>query len=209
VSGRFGLRATPGGLGTPAFGDDGEVIRISGDSLVREIGARRTQISLQGATLRDLAAFVAVDLDTPFSVGEDAPPLGDPDAPVHVEGRTTHIVAEWYDLAWRVLDDIVAGMPPSAEPATIQIWPEHFDAATHVGVPSGERVNLGFSPGDRYEPEPYLYVGPWSAKRPGDPDYWNAPFGALRRASEVVAAADRFVACREFFAAGVRNASED
>jgi hypothetical protein len=33
MTGRFGLRPTPGGLGTPLFGE-GEVVRISGDVLV-------------------------------------------------------------------------------------------------------------------------------------------------------------------------------
>ena len=30
VSGRFGLRASPGGFATPAFGDGPEVVRIAG-----------------------------------------------------------------------------------------------------------------------------------------------------------------------------------
>ncbi len=37
VTGRFGLRATPGGFGTPAFGPDEEVLRIAGDRLVRPV----------------------------------------------------------------------------------------------------------------------------------------------------------------------------
>ena len=47
------------------------------------------------------------------------------------------------------------------------------------------RANLGASPGDAYEPEPYLYVGPWGPERPGDPGYWNAPFGAVLRRGEL------------------------
>lgn len=34
------------------------------------------------------------------------------------------------------------------------------------------------APGDSYHPEPYLYVAPWEAERPGDVAYWNAPFGS-------------------------------
>ena len=30
-------------------------------------------------------------------------------------------------------------------------------------------VSLGASPGDGFEPDPYLYVGPQNAERPGDP----------------------------------------
>jgi hypothetical protein len=33
---------------------------------------------------------------------------------------------------------------------------------------------------------PYLYVGPWTEDRPGDAAYWNAPFGAVLRATDVV-----------------------
>ena len=36
LSGKFGLRATPGGIGTPAFGPEHEVVRITGTTLVRE-----------------------------------------------------------------------------------------------------------------------------------------------------------------------------
>lgn len=69
--------------------------------------------------------------------------------------------------------------------ATIQLWPEHFDAATTVTLPSMEPVDLGFSPGDGFESEPYLSVGPWGAARPGDPRFWNVPFGSMRRHSDV------------------------
>src|ERR1700681_728517 len=76
VSGRFGLRAGPAGIATPSFGDAPETIRISGVVLVREVGGTSTRTSIQGSTLRDLAGFVDVDLDEPFSCGADAPPLG-------------------------------------------------------------------------------------------------------------------------------------
>lgn len=41
--------------------------------------------------------------------------------------------------------------------------------------------------GDDAEPQPYAYVGPWSADRPGDPDYWNASFGSVLPYRAVVA----------------------
>ena len=46
-------------------------------------------------------------------------------------------------------------------------------------------MNLGFSPGDAFSDEPYVYVGPWGAARPGAAGYWNAPFGAVLTRSEV------------------------
>ena len=64
VSGRFGLRATPGGIGTPAFGspDALEVVRTAGTSLVHELGGQLRVVPMAGATLADLAALVDVDL---------------------------------------------------------------------------------------------------------------------------------------------------
>jgi hypothetical protein len=66
-----------------------------------------------------------------------------------------------------------------------RLWPEHFDLAVEAGLGGGDRVNLGGSPGDGFSAEPYVYVGPWSSARPGDPAFWNAPFGAVRTRGEL------------------------
>ncbi len=42
----------------------------------------------------------------------------------------------------------------------------------------------------RFHAEPYLYVGPWGPERPGDPAYWNAPFGAILPHARLRAADD-------------------
>jgi hypothetical protein len=62
-------------------------------------------------------------------------------------------------------------------------------------------VNYGVSPGDGFLPEPYAYVGPWT---PREGEFWNAPFGAVRRASELADAGE----VAAFFAAG-RAAAAD
>ena len=110
-------------------------------------------------------------------------------------------------MCWQVLDQVGAGLPAQAAPVTIQLWPEHFDAATNVGLASGERVNLGFSPGDDFEAEPYAYVGPWSRQRPGDPAFWNAPFGAVLLWSEAHASAEPAQLCRRFLLTGLGQLS--
>jgi hypothetical protein len=69
----------------------------------------------------------------------------------------------------------------------VSLWPEHFDVAFDAATRPGERVNLGGSSGDGYSDEPYLYVGPFSDARPGDAGFWNAPFGATRTRSELLA----------------------
>jgi hypothetical protein len=207
VSGRFGLRAAPGGITTPTFGDDPETVRISGVTLVREVGGTTARIPINGSTLRQLAGFVQVDLDHPFSCGDDTPPLGPLDTPFELAPAIVTEIADWFALAWRVLDDVLAALPSPSEVATIQLWPEHFDAATTVTLPSRGPVNLGFSPGDGFESEPYLYVGPWGTERPGDPSFWNVPFGAARRRSQIQDLDDPTESCRRFLTDGLRLAT--
>ena len=63
-------------------------------------------------------------------------------------------------------------------------------------MPGGAGLNVGFSPGDTFSDEPYAYVGPHDMAGRDDP-FWNAPFGAVRTASELAgdpAAADAFIA---------------
>jgi hypothetical protein len=198
VSGRFGLRATPGGFGTPAFGVGPESVRVAGTTVVREAGGDATYLSITGSTLRELAEFVDTDVSTAFSVGEEGPEVGDADSPLALDPASTERLAMWFALGWQVLDTVIAGLGASAQAATVQLWPEHFDAGTNVALASGARVNLGASPGDDTSAEPYLYVGPWGPERPGDRSYWNAPFGALRTWSamahdDVVGEGVRFV----------------
>jgi hypothetical protein len=198
VTGRFGLRVTPGGFGTPLFGDD-EVLRIGGATLLRERRVDDRAVTathaLDGATLRALAGFVDVDLDPEFSVGRDTPDLGNPDAPLGVDSTSIAVMAEWFERGAEAVDRAVTALGPDGDAAVAQIWPEHFDVGTDVAV-GGGRANLGVSPGDGFSAEPYLYVGPRSAERPGDAAYWNAAFGALATWSEIgdADAADAFFA---------------
>lgn len=198
ISGRFGLRATPGGIGTPAFGpsDALEIVRTSGTSLVHEIGGRVQVLPMEGATLADLATVVDIDLTADFTVGKDTPDVGDADAPLQLDPDVVAGLADWYDLGWRALD--IIGLT-AASPAPIQLWPEHFDASCLLatGPESDDRCDIGVSPGDHHHDEPYLYVGPWAARRPGDPAYWNATFGAVLPRSNVSSVADAVAFYRE------------
>ena len=203
VSGRFGLRASPGGIATPAFGSDIECIRIAGTMLVRETGGLAALTPVPGSTLRALAKFAGSDIDTEFSCGKDTPPVGDPDEAVSLDALHLESIVRWFDLGARVLDLVLGALPPSAEPATAQLWPEHFDIGTNVALTSGDRVNLGCSPGDGFEARPYLYVGPWTASRPGDPSYWNAPFGAVLRADQILSVPNPLDSAVRFMRAGL------
>jgi len=73
---------------------------------------------------------------------------------------------------------------PSMQVATPLI---SISLAIEAQATAERRVNLGGSPGDGSCDEPYLYVGPWTADRPGDPEFWNADFGAMRTRTQLAA----------------------
>ncbi len=190
VSGHFGLRASPGGIGTPAFGPEPETLRVTPACLVREVGNESRGLALAGATLASLAAFAGTDLGGEFSAGNDMPETGPIDEPLELDATELADLFSWFDLGWRVLDEVMAERTGECATATIQLWPEHFDVGTSLAFGPGDGVNLGFSPGDGISDEAYIYVGPWSEARPGPSSYWNAPFGAILPRSRVPGADD-------------------
>lgn len=185
VSGHFGLRASPRGLATPAFGPEPEVVRVAGPDLIREVGAESSRVPMDGATLSQLAAFAAADLTSDYSAGPSAPAAGALDEPLHLDADALDVLYAWIELGSKALDVVTSGSGAAATWSTIQLWPEHFDVGTTLDLGSGRGVNLGFSPGDAFSEEPYAYVGPWGDERPGEPGYWNAPFGAVQPRSAV------------------------
>ena len=94
------------------------------------------------------------------------------------------------------------GAPDLDHPTAAQLWPEHFDIGLSATTPTGG-VNLGASPGDAGVAEPYLYVAPWTGHRPGDPDFWNAPYGAVVTRSVLAASDDPGPAAVAFLTRGV------
>jgi hypothetical protein len=199
VTGRFGLRPSPGGLATPAFGppEAVEVVRIWGATLVVERGGAARHEAL--TTLGRAAEVVGVDLAAPFSVGHDTPALVDPDARLRVDGPAARLLGDWWAFGAGLIDGVCtargdAGTPLVRGATTAQLWPEHFDhAATVTVVGDGDEpvsANVGASPGDDGEPLPYLYVGPHGPERPGADGYWNAPFGAVLRRSALAGLPD-------------------
>jgi hypothetical protein len=209
ATGRFGLRVTPGGFGTPEYGPELARVRVSGGLLVRETGgtdgATNAALAIDGSSLADLAALARVDLAADLDVGHDTPPLGDVTTLFVVDATAAATLASWYALTAMALDSVVATSSPDASPTAVQLWPEHFDAALDLAAAPGRRANLGGSPGDSFHADPYLYVGPWTGDRPGDPDYWNAPFGATLGYAQLAVADDPVAAAAAFFRRGLEQ----
>jgi hypothetical protein len=184
VTGRIGLRSTPGGFGTPLFGDD-EQLRIDGVSLVRRRGGATEVTGI--TTLAAAAAFAGVTLSEDPGVGSDLPGLGDPDAPLPVSALGAAALGAWYAFSTSVLEEFGAELSAGGlDCSEVQLWPEHFDLACNV-----EGANFGCSPGDSFSAEPYVYVGPWKTDGLPDGDFWNAPFGAVLGYKELLGAEDQ------------------
>jgi hypothetical protein len=130
-----------------------------------------------------------------FRAGDDARREAldvDPDAAARLAGL--------YAFAAAMLETLAAGASDEDAPTPAWIWPEHFDIAVELGSErEGRRANYGFSPGDEHHPEPYAYVGPWTADVAGD--LWQATGfrGAELSYAELLAAPDQRAAALEFF----------
>ncbi len=209
ATGRFGLRAVVGGFGTPEFGDDVVRVRVSGALIVRETGgadgATSAAMSIDGASLTELAALAKVDLDADLDVGHDTPPLGDAAEVLSADTAAATVLASWYGVVATALDRVIEQLPADASPTMIQLWPEHFDVALDAAATADRRANLGGSPGDGFQAQPYAYVGPWTEDRPGDKSFWNAPFGAVLVYDDLVGDADPVAALTAFFLDGIRR----
>jgi hypothetical protein len=144
------LEVTPGGFGTPEL-PDGRRLRVDGTDLVLadpngdEVRAPIRSVS-EAAGFADLA-----------DSSRDA-------AMLEIDPAAARFLGGFYALADNALrrfrDEVAAD-----DPSPIRLWPEHFDVAFEAGAEAaGLRANYGASPGDDDHPEPYLYLGPWSAR---------------------------------------------
>jgi hypothetical protein len=167
---RMGLRATPGGFGTPEF--EGRVARVEGDLLVLESeGSIATQTI---TTIRSATDFLGIDYEEAWYPSfRDPLSPADPDAELSLDIDGVKVVAEWFEFGYQVLNRLQGYGTADDDVSEVQIWPEHFDAATEIGAEGrGQRASYGASPGDVAHPEPYLYVSAWG-KIDRSNHYWN------------------------------------
>jgi hypothetical protein len=121
-----------------------------------------------------------------------------------VDIAAARVLGDFYGFACSVLEQLRA-YEYDGEPTLVRLWPEHFDIAFELGSEAdGKRANFGASPGDADHDEPYIYVGPWSAKVSGE--LWNATGfpGAELRYSELLEAEDQRRAALDFMRARYR-----
>ena len=212
VTGHFALMALPGGFGTPQFGPDRQRVRVVGGSLFIESvvdGRATTRIeTLAGSTVTSLCAAIGFEPDPALHVGHDTPALGDPDEVLIVDPGAVTSLDEWYQLGQRALDIAISSLP-DPEASVVRLWPEHFDLGVDVAADPahkpGVRANLGAAAGDEFHQEPYLYVGPWDADRPGDEAFWNAPFGAVLSFADLDVADAPLQRATEFLLTGISH----
>ncbi len=207
--GRMGLRATPGGFGTPSFsGPDGITrVGVEGvDFVVHSDGGRRTQPL---STLAAAGSFAGVDPDVDWASELDIPAPSDLDRRLDIEPRDAEALAGWFAFAWAILEALSMD-PDSTAASDPQLWPEHFDPAIEIGDPDGKtRASYGFSPGDVTkdatpgpEPLPYLYVGPWYPDDKPESDYWSAGRLAILRYADLITEPNPAAAALAFLVEG-------
>ena len=215
TTGHFALMPLPGGFGTPQFGSNRQRVRVAGGSLYVENAStpdgNGTRAStdvhmIAGSTINSLCAACGFTPDPELWVGGDTPELGDPDEMLMLDSDASIVLGDWWTLGQRAMDVALASLP-DPQASIIRLWPEHFDLGVDLAVNSRDkpdvRTNLGASAGDEYHQEPYLYVGPWGAERPGPSEFWNAPFGAVLGFGDLDVAENPLAAATEFFLHGI------
>ena len=188
ATGEFTMVRTPGGFGTPVFGD-GNQLRVEGSELVvREAGEERR------ARITSLAEAARLAGPRLFPDPDDLP-----EEQLVVDPAAAEALAAAFAVGQEALERLVAGAGEGDDPTAPTLWPEHFDLAIEMGSDQrGARANYGMSPGDGDHDAPYVYLGPWSAEVSGE--LWNARgfTGAEIGYSELAEAEDPVRATVEF-----------
>jgi len=160
AGGRFTLRVTPGGFATTGA----PALRLDGTEIV--VGESR-RVPITG-TFAELADALGVVFGPPPDAYPDGSGAG-PDDEVALDAATARHLQDWYLLA----DAALRVLAPRETPI---LWPEHFDVAVLL-----DDTSYGASPGDGFHATPYAYVSTVAVSgAEGGPDFWNAPFGAVR-----------------------------
>jgi hypothetical protein len=195
-TGHIWLVPTPYGFGTPPLGDGARLI-VRGDRLFDADGA-----SIALTTIRAAATFARVELGADPGIGHDLPPYA-PDTPLRVDAAASVALGTWYAFGKSVFESLFRADPQTR--AIPRLWPEHFDLAVTFYLNGRVAVNVGFSPGDALDDEPYVYVAPHDLTHLNGV-FWNAPFGATLRYRDIQTR-DPENAALKFIQAGLHRAA--
>jgi hypothetical protein len=167
---KMGLRASPGGFGTPEF--NGRVARVEGNTLVHEQEGNVASQTI--STVRAAASFFGVEYrDDWFDGFRDPLSPVDPDEVLEVDDAAARAVGQWFNFGFTVLEKLRSHGGDGDDASEPQLWPEHFDPAIEMGDGGqGRRASFGASPGDDGHREPYVYVSAWGDIDRSHP-YWN------------------------------------
>lgn len=164
-------------------------MRVEGAELIHAEGAGERRVAM--SSLAAAAGAVAGLLPAGAELG---------DQPLEIDPAASRALGDWYGFAAAVLAHLGATASAFDAATPARLWPEHFDIAIELGAEEeGVRANYGASPGDDDHPEPYLYVGPWTAEVEGD--LWRATGfkGAELTYAELLEAPDQAAAALDFF----------
>ncbi len=168
ANGKFGLRFTKDGFGTPFFGDDVQV-RVAGTNLIVQRGDEVESAPI--TTLEAAGRLVGVEPGT-TAAEHDSPALGDISDDLIVDEASSEFISDWFGFATSVLEELRL-TPGAKDPSRVQLWPGHFDVAIELGRAEREqRATYGASLGDEAHEEPYLYIGAWNDVD-RDNSFWN------------------------------------
>jgi len=182
-AGTIRLKVVSGGIATK----DGLVI-MTPSEVISRLGAHEVRAPFR-ASVRMIGAELGIAPSVPPDLYPDHAELG-PDDPIGFQEADAAELMRWLELG----ESALRLATPDEDPV---LWPEHFD----VAIAEAE-VNFGVSLGDSFHELPYAYVGPWV---PRSGTFWNAPFGAVRAATEIADAE----ALGAFFSEGARLAASD
>ena len=143
-NGKFGLRWTKGGFGTPFFGNDRQV-RVEGNLLVVQESSYVKSTPI--ASLTSAAEFIGSTIDDKIAAEPDSPGIGSVTEELSITAEVVDFLDGWWGMATAALEHL-RGDANSIDAGRVQLWPGHFDSAIEVGDVN-RRASYGASPGDQ------------------------------------------------------------
>src|SRR5262245_46377831 len=169
-----------GGLTTHPLPDGSRLALRITDMTLLLLGTGAGELPLQARSDADIRTWLgsrlsangldpsSLDKPLPYELPASAVATGGHYLLDHLESALGEL-AEWYDHAYRTLDNVQQDLVARGLRAPpVRCWPHHFDLDTLVyfntqNADNTRTMGVGFSPGDEYYDEPYFYVSLYPA----------------------------------------------